>query len=227
MNRRLFLLVGVTLLKAFVLSLALVAAFSATVTVAADAIPYPTVGTPNSAVYSFTAAATGHIVAYFAGSTASYDNELGLLVNGVSTGVIGLDNHRSFLGQDLDLGPANAGDSLTFVLQNNSLGMDAYSDPALNVSYDSDGSNGHQHVYSTPYTATSPIIDACPAGTFVAFEDLQYPASNFDYNDEDFIFTILILAETATVTPEPSTLIIWSLLGGLGITVGWWRRRAR
>ena len=25
--------------------------------------------------------------------------------------------------------------------------------------------------------------------------------------------------------PEPSTLIIWSLLGGLAIAVGWWRRR--
>ncbi len=25
--------------------------------------------------------------------------------------------------------------------------------------------------------------------------------------------------------PEPSTLIIWSLLGALGITVGWWRKR--
>ncbi len=25
--------------------------------------------------------------------------------------------------------------------------------------------------------------------------------------------------------PEPATLIIWSLLGALGITVGWWRKR--
>lgn len=25
--------------------------------------------------------------------------------------------------------------------------------------------------------------------------------------------------------PEPSTLIIWSLLGGLGLGVGWWRRK--
>jgi probable HAF family extracellular repeat protein len=26
-------------------------------------------------------------------------------------------------------------------------------------------------------------------------------------------------------TPEPSTFIVWSLLGGLGIAVGWWRRK--
>jgi hypothetical protein len=25
--------------------------------------------------------------------------------------------------------------------------------------------------------------------------------------------------------PEPSTIIVWSLLGGLGITLGWWRRK--
>ena len=31
--------------------------------------------------------------------------------------------------------------------------------------------------------------------------------------------------EGSQVIPEPSTLIIWSLLGGLGTGVGWWRRR--
>jgi hypothetical protein len=30
---------------------------------------------------------------------------------------------------------------------------------------------------------------------------------------------------TLTHTPEPATIIIWSLLGCLGICVGWWRRR--
>ena len=29
------------------------------------------------------------------------------------------------------------------------------------------------------------------------------------------------------VIPEPSTLIVWSLLGALGVTVGWWRRRRK
>ncbi len=27
------------------------------------------------------------------------------------------------------------------------------------------------------------------------------------------------------IIPEPSTLIIWSLLGALGMTIGWWRRK--
>ncbi len=30
-----------------------------------------------------------------------------------------------------------------------------------------------------------------------------------------------------TITPEPATIVIWSLLGGLGISVGWWRRRRK
>src|SRR5689334_12353508 len=72
--------------------------------VVADPIPYPNSGTPNPVTYTFTAAANGNITAYFAGSTASYDNELGLLRNGVSTGIIGLDNHTSAIGQSLNLG---------------------------------------------------------------------------------------------------------------------------
>jgi hypothetical protein len=35
------------------------------------------------------------------------------------------------------------------------------------------------------------------------------------------------VAVEANVIPEPSTLIIWSLLGSLTFTVGWWRRRNR
>ena len=30
---------------------------------------------------------------------------------------------------------------------------------------------------------------------------------------------------TGTVIPEPATIIIWSLLGGLGIGFGYWRRK--
>lgn len=38
---------------------------------------------------------------------------------------------------------------------------------------------------------------------------------------------ILIQAAALQVIPEPSTFIIWSLLGALGITIGWCRRRRR
>ena len=77
-------------------------------------------------------------------------------MNGVDTGVVGLDDKTS-IGQSLPLGHANAGDALNFVLKttDGDIIKKAYSDPTMNVSYDIDGSRGHQHVYSTSYTATS------------------------------------------------------------------------
>jgi VPDSG-CTERM motif len=204
------------------LSLAIVGLIGSSTSLFADPIPYPNSGTENPITYTFTATASGSITAYFAGSTAAYDNELGMLVNGVSTGVIGLDNQSSFLGQSLTLGSVTAGDVLTFVLQNNTLGMNAYSDPTLNVGYDIDGSVGHNHVYSTPYTATSPIIDSIPVGTFVAFEDLQFPNSDFNYNDEDFVFTDVSV--TQTTVPDGGMTI--SMLGMAFAGLGLLRRKA-
>jgi hypothetical protein len=142
-------------------------------TARADLIPYPTPGLVNPVTYTFTAVSTGDIIAYFAGSTASFTNELGMMVNGGPVGSFGLNNHLSALGQSFDLGPVNAGDTLTFVMHNLIPGLgDLYSDPSLNGPYDG-GPGGIQHVYSTPYTATSPIIDSIPVGIFVSFEDLR------------------------------------------------------
>jgi hypothetical protein len=42
---------------------------------------------------------------------------------------------------------------------------------------------------------------------------------------QDQVFFIGSAPGSDTV-PEPTTLIIWSLLGGLGICIGWWRRKA-
>jgi hypothetical protein len=132
----------------------------------ADLIPYGNVGTPNPTIYTFTATASGDIMAYFAGSSAGYDTEIGMLVNGVPTGIVGLDDHSSTVGQSLDLGFASAGSTLVFELINNSLGLSAYSDPSLNLPYDVAGetANGHNHVYSTAYTATGSIIDPNQGG---------------------------------------------------------------
>jgi hypothetical protein len=155
----------------------------------ADAIPYPAVGTPNTALYSFTAAADGDIVAYFAGTGASFDLRLGLEVNGILTNAgLALPNHGSVIGQSFDFGPVKAGDSLTFVLHNLTLNANAFSDPSLNVGYDLNGSVGHQHVYATPYTQ-NPLIDSIPSGIYIGFEDLRFPASDFNYFDETFVVT--------------------------------------
>ena len=49
-------------------------------------------------------------------------------------------------------------------------------------------------------------------------------SSTYEYDDIGFR-----IASTTDgippIIPEPSTLIIWSLLGGLGIALGWCRRR--
>ena len=48
-------------------------------------------------------------------------------------------------------------------------------------------------------------------------------AANF-VGSTDRVYSIDVFGATASI-PEPSTLIIWSLLGGLGIAFGYWRRR--
>jgi formylglycine-generating enzyme required for sulfatase activity len=45
-------------------------------------------------------------------------------------------------------------------------------------------------------------------------------------NREDERFGFRLASVKNQVIPEPSTFIVWSLLGGLGI-IGWWRRRRR
>lgn len=168
--------------------------------------PYPTPGIPNATTYAFTASSAGDITAYFAGSTASYDNALSLLVNGVSTGIVGLDNHSSSYGQLLDFGAVNAGDVLVFELINlNPGGIGPwYSDASMN-------SDGVNHVYSSAYAGDSSI----PAGTYVAFEDLPASRSDFNYNDEDFVFTNVTASNNV---PEPAGLALFGLgLAALGI----------
>jgi hypothetical protein len=210
-----------TVLPAFAGALA---SFAIASHAAADSIPYPDAGTYNAATYKFTATSSGDLVAYFAGSGASYDNELGVLVNGVAQMGFGLDNHASTIGDSYNFGFVTAGSSLIFVLQNNTLGKDAYSDPALNVAYDSpEDTLGHNHVYSTAYTATGPIFPGVPVGTYVGFEDLPIPGADFNYSDETFVFTNTTVSPISGV-PEPSTwLLMLAGIGGVGLML----RRAK
>jgi hypothetical protein len=160
---------------------------------AADLIPYANAGTYNATTYSF---------------------------NGVLTSAgFGLDNHTSALGDSFNLGHVNAGDTLTLVMKNLTLGAEVYSDPTLNVAYDDVGQTGHNHIYSTAYTATSPLFPGIPAGIYVGFEDLRFPGSDFNYNDESFVFT-----NVAASVPEPQTYAL--LLAGLGV-MGVMARRSK
>ncbi len=173
----------------------------------ADSIPYPTPGTPNPITYTFTASATGDVVAYFAGSTASYTESIGMLDNGVLTSAgFGLQDHSSSVGQSFDFGHVTQGDTLVFVLDVTSPNLGyVYSDPSMNTAYDINGTDGHNHVYSVPYTATSPAYPGIPVGTYVAFEDLPFPDSDFNYFDETYVFTNV---NTQTNVLEPTSLVL-------------------
>jgi PEP-CTERM motif len=177
---------------------------------ASAAVPsYPTPGTPNSAVYTFLSVGAGPITAYFVGSDAGDDENVGLFINGVSTGIVGLIDHGTPQGASIVLGTAaSAGQVLTFVLYdpptpptpiNNPTWT---SDPTLN-------SDGLQHVYSVA-SALGEAYAGSPAGTYVAFEDRT--GGDWDYNDDEFLFT------GVTNAPEAST---WAMMGlgfaGLGL----------
>jgi hypothetical protein len=171
-------------------------------------IPYPTPGTINSEVYSFTAAATGVITAFFAGSDAGHTDTIGMLVNGVPTGIVGLNNHTSVIGDSIVLGNVNAGDVLTFFLVDANTASTWYSDANLNV----DGKT--QHVYSALYDGLHPPLGVgIPAGTYVGFEDLSAAqGGDFDYNDDSFVFTNVATSST----PLPAALPLFATgIGGL------------
>jgi hypothetical protein len=181
-----------------------------TATTASASIVYPNIGTENPTISRFTAASTGDLIAYFSGSSAGLDQRLGLLVNGISTGITGLDNQTTTVGQSLNLGRVTMGDTLTFV-DNLTGGPAWYSAPALN----SDSAN---HVYSTT-AAAGQAFAGSPAGTFVGFEDLASSRADFDYNDHTFVFNV-------AAVPEPST---WALMvvGFFGVGCLGYRRRSR
>ncbi len=169
---------------------------------------YPGVGTENPVTYTFTATATGTIVAYFAGFNAGDTEDLGMKINGVDTGFYGLENKTTSVGDSFNFGGATvtAGDVLTFFIRDTDIATNWSSDPAEN--------GGFNAIYSTSYGGGDAGI---PLGSykFVAFED-RGPGGDKDYNDETFVFQN-VGAITHGGAPEPMT---WALMlmgfGGAG-----------
>ena len=184
------------------------AAFLFTLAASAQAGPikYAAVGTQNATEYTFTAASTGDLVAYFVGATAAYADELTVLINGVASTVLGLNNKTSRNNDTINFGTVQAGDTLVFKLVTVSQSNVGpwYSQKSLNT-------DGVNHVYSYAYAGDR----ALPAGTFVAFEDLP-KGGDFNYNDMTFLFTNVLTnapAKAAANVPEPGSLALL----GLGI----------
>ena len=164
---------------------------------------YPTPGTP-APVSSFTAGASGLLVAYYTGEAGGFTNLIGARINGVD-GAAGLSNHGSTYGQTFVLGQVTAGDSLVFFIDANSGAARYYTDVSLN-------SDGVNHAWAAPFAGDAQV----PAGTNLAFEDLP-SGGDFNYRDHSFVYQI-------TAVPEPAS---WALLLGGVAGLAWLRRRAR
>ncbi len=164
---------------------------------------YAKVGSYNAQTYSFNAQATGDIVAYFTGASAAYDSQISVMVNGVSTGIFGLNNHSSSIGQSIDFGSVKAGDKLVFVLRVLGSSQQLYSDATMNGGYDFASSTltGANHIFSTFYNGTNPTLSGVPSGTSIQFEDMKLGHSDYDYNDETFVFTNVSAAVKGQPTP--------------------------
>lgn len=175
-------------------------------------VPYENSGTQNLIEYTFTAAADGDIVAYFVSKgDADYSNTLSVSINGVSTGISGLNNQTSVYGQSLNFGPASAGDVVVFSIYVADLDRYWSSDRSENI-------DGINHVFSAAYAGDEFI----PAGLYVAFEDLKGFDSDFNYLDIQFVVSNV----TNGTTPEvPVPAAAWLFGTGLVGLAGVARRR--
>jgi hypothetical protein len=190
--------------------LAIAATLAITATAAQAAYPVYPGGGINPADYSFTATADGDVIAYFAGHTAGYTNFLRLEVNGVDTGIEGLNNQASALGDSLNFGAVSAGDTLVFKIRVQNTGEYFYSQRSQNA-------DGITHVFASAYGGGD---DGIPAGMYVGFEDL-FGGGDQDYDDLKFVFTNVGGGEVGV--PEPAT---WAMLiAGFGLVGASARRR--
>jgi hypothetical protein len=135
------------------------------------------------------------------------------MVNGVKTGITGLNNKTSKVGDTLILGNAKAGDKLTFFIDVLTTKKTYFSDKNLNE-------DGVNHIFSANYAGSELV----PAGTYIGFEDL-WKGGDFNYFDLSFVFQNVAAKEIPAVggVPEPAS---WAMLiTGFGLTGSAMRRR--
>ena len=75
------------------------------------------------------------------------------------------------------------------------------------------------------YTIHFPNAGGLGGIAFAGFTDIGKFISSVTVSGPGDIVAVDDVRYVSGVIPEPTSLIIWSLLGALGITIGWWRRR--
>jgi PEP-CTERM motif len=197
-------------MRHFAIALTCIALSAGSTALYADQIPYATPGTIAQTT-TLTATATGDIMGYFYSASASDTDYVGIYDSTTKTfsGWF-FNNQGTTVGTAQDFGHVNAGDVLVVELENTSLGNEIF---ATDPSYSADGVN---HGYVTTFSGDKGLF---PAGLYVGMEDLPNGSSDFDYNDDTFIFTNI----SDPAVPEPSSL---ALLGtGVLSAAGLFRRR--
>ena len=171
----------------------------------AGAIPYPTPGTVAPQVTTYASTSSG-VQIYFFGSTANYYDYVNVLdtQTGYTSGYI-LNNHATALGSELTIGSGpgqiNAGDQLVFYIES------PEGQFASIASYSADDTN---HAYITSYDGGSLNGVSIPSGLFVGLEDQASFHSDFNYNDDTFVFAGVDAPSVgASVTPEPNSLLLF------------------
>jgi hypothetical protein len=135
------------------------------------------------------------------------------------TGVVTDTNVKVSAAETVSFVPANFGDSGNplegFYVANYDQDIQKAGNVSEFAPYKGDA------IITSEFGSNSPLWDLKYNGGIFLL-DLN-PIGNLPNQSEDGIF---VTAERVNdLVPEPSTLIIWSLLGGLGIGVGWWRKR--
>jgi len=144
---------------------------------------------------------TDPIIAKYEGNSASYSNDLYLMLDSSGTpgddGISSNDmfifnNHSSAVGSTVTLGSFAIGTELIFRLHVNNTGYDFFTGPA------SRNPDAHEHARVEENWA----VDT----TLVSFEDLYGGA--FVYNDLSFSFTNTVTTPPEPGVPEPASLAL-------------------